>query len=92
MLRRVLALVPLLLALSITRLAAQEPRAWVDERLTERFDLYRDFHAHPELSFQDAWARSIRSDSPASSAWGSRALRSTPPSIIQTQRPRWPQA
>lgn len=35
----------------ITR--AEEPKAWTEAHLTELVELYRHFHAHPELSFME---------------------------------------
>lgn len=54
MLFRLPALASLLTVFLIAPLAAQEPQVWVDEHLTELVELYRHFHQHPELSFQEA--------------------------------------
>jgi hippurate hydrolase len=53
MFRRAFSVVSLVVAFSAGRLAAAEPKVWVGEHLTELVELYREFHQHPELSFQE---------------------------------------
>lgn len=36
-----------------TSTLAETPQAWIDEHLESLVELYRHFHAHPELSFQE---------------------------------------
>ncbi len=36
-----------------TTACADEPQVWVKENLAELIDIYRHFHAHPELSFKE---------------------------------------
>jgi amidohydrolase len=49
----VLVAVPLVISLAASgrNLRAEEPRAWAQKHLDEIVELYRHFHAHPELSF-----------------------------------------
>jgi amidohydrolase len=54
MLFRAAAIASWLTVSLVAPLAAQEPKVWVDEHLTELVELYRHFHQHPELSFQEA--------------------------------------
>lgn len=53
MLFRAAAIASWLTVFLVTPLAAQEPQTWIDEHLTELVELYRHFHQHPELSFQE---------------------------------------
>ena len=53
---RPMILLPLTAALMIgwgTRGIAVEPRQWAEQHLNEIVELYRHFHAHPELSFME---------------------------------------
>lgn len=52
---RASALVVLLLsAVAVPRIAlAEAPRDWTNQHLSELVELYRHFHRHPELSFQE---------------------------------------
>ena len=50
---RVLAIVVACLVLPATSATAEEPGSWVDKHRAELVELYRDFHQHPELSFQE---------------------------------------
>ena len=50
---RVLALAVAWLVLPVMNAKAEEPGSWADKHREELVDLYRDFHQHPELSFQE---------------------------------------
>ena len=43
----------LLLSCAARHAAAENPRAWVDKNLASLVTLYRHFHSHPGLSFQE---------------------------------------
>src|SRR5271168_1036413 len=50
---RVLMLAVVSLVLPVVSARAEEPGSWVDKHRAELVELYRDFHQHPELSFQE---------------------------------------
>ena len=51
--QRVFALALIFTVLPLGSALAEEPGSWVDKHRAELVDLYRDFHQHPELSFQE---------------------------------------
>lgn len=51
--RRMWILSPAIFFLAAATLSAAEPKDWATENLTKLVELYRHFHAHPELSLQE---------------------------------------
>ena len=53
MILRAMAAMMFLISHVTLAMSAERPREWVHRHLDEIVELYRYFHAHPELSFQE---------------------------------------